>query len=193
MKNAKNKVTTEDLYEAQKFFSEMTYQYWVEHVLFTFNWWFLISLMIVPWFFWWRVVDRKRIFEMLTIGLFASLIATCLDTVGIVLLLWGYESKVVQMIPQFNPIDYTVIPVIFTLIYQYFPRWKSYLLVHTIVAAGASFIVEPLFVWMEIYEPYNWKYVYSFPIYIVLAVGVKSLIEKLKFQKKDLPSPRFKS
>lgn len=180
MPHGKSSVGGADLYEAQKRLSEVNYHYWIEDGLFTFNWWFLLILITVPWLIWWKLVDKKRIFEILTMGLLVTGLATVLDATGVSFLLWGYGSKIVQMIPMLIPIDYSVLPVVLMLVYQYFPKWIPYIIVNIIIATGASFVVEPLFVRMNIYHPYNWEYFYSFPIYIAIAIGFKWLVQQLK-------------
>jgi len=37
-----------------------------------------------------------------------------------------------------------------------------------IFATISAFIGEPVAAWIKLYDPANWKYLYSFPIYIVL-------------------------
>ncbi|UOR13670.1 CBO0543 family protein [Halobacillus amylolyticus] len=168
------------LYEAQKKLFETSYAHWVEHELFSFNWWFLLVITIVPWIMWWRLVDKKRLLEISFMGALVTVTAMFLDTVGISFLLWTYGYKLIQMVPTLNPVDFTVIPVCYMLLYQWFSKWKSYLIAHVVTAAGAVFIAEPLFVWMNIYTLHSWEYIYSFPFYIAIGVGFKWLIQKMK-------------
>lgn len=53
-------------------------------------------------------------------------------------------------------------PIIYMLIYQCFKTWTSFLIAAIVNAFVFSFILEPLFLWLHIYEPYLWKYTYSF-------------------------------
>ncbi|WP_163528765.1 CBO0543 family protein [Halobacillus ihumii] len=169
-----------DLYEIQEKWFYTHYHYWVEHVLFSFNWWFLLLILIIPWILWWILVDRSRLFEMITLGFFVATTAALLDSIGVIWGLWTYESKLIQMLPELLPIDYSLLPVCHMLIYQWFPRWRNFVLAHIILSAGGAFIAEPLFVWMNIYELHEWKHIYSFPIYIAIGVILKWFVSQLK-------------
>ena len=63
------------------------------------------------------------------------------------------------------------------LVYQYFGRWKSYILVNIVMAAVMAFVYEPISVGIGIYTALNWESVYSFPLYVVKAAIIKRLVE----------------
>jgi len=173
-------VNVQDIFEAQKNLLEINYTYWIEHVLFSFNWWFLIILTILPWGIWWRFVDKKRIIEISLMGALVMISAVILDVIGVSLLLWLYTYKNIQMIPILSTIDLTIVPIVYMFVYQFFPKWKSYLIALVVVTTGSAFIAEPLFVWMDIYIQYSWKHMYSFFIYITIGIIFKWLIQKMK-------------
>lgn len=172
-------VDIETITEIQRHLLEANYHYWIEHVLFSFNWWFLFVLAIVPWVIWWLIVDKTRLLEISLIGTLVAIIATSFDTAGHSLLLWSYNYKLIQITPSLSAIDLALLPVAYMLIYQVFPKWKSYIIVHITFSAGGSFVMEPLFVWMGIYTLHGWQYIYSFPIYIAMGIGFKWLIMKM--------------
>jgi hypothetical protein len=102
------------------------------------------------------------------------------DTAGVANAYWMYP---IRLIPKFNhmlPVDVTILPIIFMLIYQSYPKWKVFIIASIIMGACLAFIAEPILVWMGVYELLNWKYYYSFPIYIVFAVTLKFIIATLK-------------
>lgn len=172
-------VPIKKLYDAQEYAFEVTYQRWIEDVLFTFNWWFLLFLAIAPLFIWWKLIDKTRIMEIVFVGLTISLTATFLDTLGIIFSFWTYGYKVVQMVPMLNIVDLSLLPIFYMLIYQWFPKWKAYIVVLILLAAFGSFIAEPIFKWMKIYDLKTWKFIYSFPIYIAMGIGIKALTGKM--------------
>lgn len=53
--------------------------YWKEEVVFTYQWWIMILILILPFFLWWMLVDKRRIIEISLVGLFISGIAFILD------------------------------------------------------------------------------------------------------------------
>ncbi|WP_343270262.1 CBO0543 family protein [Lentibacillus songyuanensis] len=172
-------VSVEELSDAQKHFFQVTYDRWLNDVLFTFNWWFLLVLMIVPLVIWWRLLDKTRTMEIAFYGLCIVIIAITLDVAGVVLSAWTYGYKLVQFFPPLAPVDFGTLPVLYMLIYQWVPRWKPFIFIIIFFAVFWAFIAEPIFIWMKIYYLNWWKYVYSFPIYIVMGIGIKALTEKV--------------
>jgi len=43
-----------------------------------------------------------------------------------------------------------------------------------------SFIMEPLVEWLNLVVYMNWKYAYSFPIYIVMPIVARWLVERFR-------------
>lgn len=148
-------------------------------VIFSFNWWILLILTIVPWFMWWKVVDRKRIVEIFFYGSLVSIYSILLDDIGSYFLLWIYKYQLVPINPRLNPIDLTIMPVTYMFVYQFFKKWKTFLVAQMILALGATFLAEPLFIWLDIYKPLKWKMYYSLPIYLGLGILNKWVMGKL--------------
>lgn len=155
------------------------YQFWLHHNLLTWQWWFLLVLSIIPWWIWFRLVDKRRLLEMTSYTLLIALTCTVLDTMGTNLQFWRYRQHLIWFFkPPLIPADLCAIPVADTLVYRYFPRWKSFVMAMVVSSLITSFIAEPLFVWMKIYEPVTWRYVYSFPIYILKSVVAKLIVQQ---------------
>lgn len=94
------------------------------------------------------------------------------------MVLWSYPDR---MAPFFTPIievHRIHMPIIYMLIYQYFKPWKSFVLVITFASFIFAFILEPITVWLGIYVIHNWRYMYSFPIYILLGIALKYFMLK---------------
>src|SRR5699024_11940600 len=91
--------------------------------------WLLLVIAIVPWFIWWRYVDKERIIEISLIGLLSMVIVTCLDIIGTSFAFWTYGFKVVQMLTTMSTVDMTLLPILNMFIYQLFPKRTSYLIV----------------------------------------------------------------
>jgi len=175
-----NTVDIQDVIETQRNLFETNYTYWMEHVLFSFNWWFLIIISIVPWFIWWKFVDKKRLLDISFVGLLSMVIVSTLDLMGSSFVLWTYGFNVVQMILPQITIDLTLLPIINMFLYQLFPKWKQYIAATVFIALFGTFLAEPLFVWMGIYILHSWKYIYSLPIYIVFTIGLKWILQIAK-------------
>lgn len=171
--------TWQDVIELTKLFKDTKTEYWLHENLFTFSWWVLFITTIGIFIVWLIILDKKRIFEIITYGFFVSCIAITGDVLGISLLLWHYPNTLLPL-AQTIEIHIVQMPIIYMIIYQYFHTWKSFLIAATINAFVFAFMLEPLLVWLHIYEPYHWKHIYSFFPYLIIAVVFKYVINKFK-------------
>jgi len=153
---------------------------WKSDILFTWQWWLLLALAIIPWLVWWMLVDRKRIFEILTYGLMIMTVSTLFDAIGVELDLWEYHYQLIPLLDVFIVYDVSVIPVTYMLIYQYFNIWKSFLIANIVLSGIFAFVSEPILKWLNYYQLIEWKYLYSFGIYIAIAIIIKCFINILK-------------
>ncbi len=165
--------------ETHKQLTDMRLEYWIKYELFEPQWWFLLLLLVVPWLVWYKLVDKGRIKDILLYGVFVALVATYLDAIGNELVLWSYPHSLMPLMPKLFPVDLSLLPVIFMLIYQYFPQWKPFIIVSILTSLFSAVVAEPMFVYLGIYEMYKWEYWYSFVIYIVLSFSFKWINQKL--------------
>ncbi len=173
----------DEVQKAREILKNVSFEHWVKEDLFSFNWWLLVSSAILPYFIWWRLVDKDRFFEILVFGLTCGMVACFLDVLGVGLMLWGYPDKLFHFIPSLIPADFVVIPVSGMLIYQYFRTWKSFSAAAIILAAIFAFIIEPLFSFLNIFVMIHWKHTYSFIGFILLFLGIRLLIRGLNRMK----------
>lgn len=97
-----------------------------------------------------------------------------------------------MLVPAAPPlviVDLGVIPVVYMLIYQYFPDWKKFTIAISVNALLMAFIGEPIAVVLDIYQLNNWKYIYSFPLYIAMALILKWILIKI-LKNEDISSNR---
>ncbi|OEH87040.1 hypothetical protein BHU72_00835 [Desulfuribacillus stibiiarsenatis] len=166
---------------------EMKWQLWVvslNHWYFDdirkWTWWLSLAFTVVPLYIWWKVVDKKRLLEIVIIGLLANITSSFLDIVGSEAVLWGYPDRLFPNLPRVLPVDFTVIPVTYMLIYQYFPTWKHYIIAIVSMSLLFSFVAEPILVAIGLYEIYYWEYIYSFPIYIAMGIVIRWLTDTFR-------------
>ena len=167
--------------EAKKNYRDISMEHWLSAEVWQWQWWISLALAVIPLYIWWKLLDKKRIFEICVYGLLVNIFASYLDVVGSEFVWWDYPIRLIPNLPRLLPIDFTVIPVVYMLVYQYFPKWKSFIIVNFIVSAIFSFAMEPLMIWMNLYKLETWKLIYSFPIYILIAVICKATVNA--FQK----------
>src|SRR5699024_159964 len=115
--------------------------YWVDETLFTLPWWILLISTLIPLIIWLIIVDKKRIFEIVTYGFIITIIAVGSDRMGILFGLWQYKHT---LMPLSTVIEIHVfqMPIIYMMMYQYFRKWKSFLIAATINAFVFAFILE---------------------------------------------------
>ena len=171
-----------EILDAHSKFHCLEYEKWRHHELFTWQWWAHLAVLIIPWLIWWKLVDRNRKAQILCYGFIVMFFIILMDAHGIVFRLWIYPIRLFPLIPHAVSIDWGLLPVVHMLIYQYFPRWKQFLLAETVAAALLAFVGEPFAIWINVYQPLHWQHIWSFPIYILKAVVGKLLMEKIIYR-----------
>ena len=166
----------EQVLDAQNISIQLQVQHWLKYELFTPQFWLLLGILIFPWIIWWKLVDRKRFLEIIIYGLLISTVVTVLDEVGCQLNWWDYLYDIEPLFPRLIPMNFSMLPVGYMLIYQHFTKWKSFVTINIMVAAILAFIGEPIFVMTGIYVLLEWRSIYSFPIYFVLAIIFKMVL-----------------
>lgn len=166
--------------ECEKELFQTRYEKWLTYDIFSIRWWILIGALTNPWFVWYWLIDKKRLQEMLLYTFATSFIAILLDEMGIHLTLWAYPINITPLFSGLISANYIFVPIIFTLIYQYIPKWKSFIIANLIIALIFSLILEPLLVWGKLYVLISWKYIYSIPVYFFTSVFLKCFSEYVK-------------
>jgi len=155
-------------------------QYWMKYTFLTWEFWLLTFLLLFPWVVWWRVVDRKRLFEILTYGFLVMVVSLVFDAIGVEFDLWEYQHQLVPLFDVFVVYDFSVLPVTYMIAYQYFNKWKSFIVAHIIIAGIFAFVSEPLLMPLNFYKMLQWEHYYSFPLYFAMAVILKWVMTVLK-------------
>jgi len=167
----------EQVLDAEEKVTQIEYMHWIKNEVFTFQFWLLVAMLIVPWIIWWKLVDKKKFLEISIYGLLVITVVTFLDEVGCQLNLWEYRFDIEPLFPRLIPMNFAMFPVGYTLVYQYFPKWKSFIIANIVTGALFAFVGEPIFIAIKIYVLLGWKHIYSFPIYIVIAIALKALTQ----------------
>lgn len=155
---------------------------WVKYSFLTWQWWLGVCLATIPWVVWMIFKKKESTHRLLLVGLFVMLIASWLDLMGILFGLWSYYFNVVPFSPSSIPWDFTLLPVSIMFLLQFKPTFSP-----IIKAIGfsvfSSFMAEPFFVWLGTYNPKHWRYIYSFPIVIVIYLVSDWLSKRVHFEK----------
>lgn len=160
-------------------YRQLSIEHWIKFEAFTWQWWLGIAFVIIPLLVWWKLVNRQRILEIVVFGFMLNFLATFLDVTGSELVLWNYVIRILPQIPLLFPVDYILVPITYMLIYQRYKAWKQFLFASTIAALALSFVAEPLAVYINQYQLISWHYIYSFPIYVLIAILGKLFTNKM--------------
>lgn len=165
------------LFNTHMAYTRQRVEFWLQHDMHSWQWYALLAMLIIPYIIWWKLVDRKRLLPIVTIGLMVMTTANWMDQVGSELGWWTYAYKTIPVFPQMIPVNYAMLPVGYMLLYQWFVPWRRYVIAATVMSAIMTWISEPVVHWMGIYYLLSWKYSYSFPIYIVIACTHKWIVD----------------
>lgn len=156
------------------------YQYWLQHSLFTWQWWVMMGLIVLCSGIFWLLVNKQHLLQIVFYGSLISIICIILDVAGTNLGWWTYPQQLVWFyLPPIIPLDLCILPIEHMLVYQYFPKWRGFVLTLVVVGLVNAFIAEPLYVWAGLYKLYSWWYVYSVPIYIIKGVVAKLAVQQM--------------
>jgi hypothetical protein len=173
-------VLIEEIIKQKTQLSDLYLQHYTRYEIFSWVWWLLVALMIIPFIAWWKQADKKRLPEICLFGMFIALCATLLDVIGSELALWEYEVRIFPEIPLIIPVNFIILPVTGMILYQNFSNWGRFVLAAAIASTAQSFVAEPLAVWIGQYRLIHWEYVYSLPIYLLIYISAKFLVERVK-------------
>ncbi|MCI3927193.1 hypothetical protein MO973_44180 [Paenibacillus sp. TRM 82003] len=153
-------------------------------ILFSPQWLLIVGALIGAYVLLWRLIDRTRLFPILFVGLLIFGIALAADGIGADFLWWDYPHMLMPWGPRLLSVD-LIIPVGYMLIYQYFRSWRPYFLASLVLAASYAFVLEPISQALDIYVLYKWKHIYSFPIYVGLALLAKGVADKVESKQRS--------
>lgn len=153
---------------------------WLKYVLFSPLWWLGVALTIIPWVLWYIYRKKQSTDRLMYVGFFVITIALMLDILGDQLGLWHYRFNVIPMLPTYFPWDVSLMPVSIMALIQVKPKanpWIKALL----FALVTSYLAEPFFDWLKLYEPSHWRYSYSVPIQIAIYMTANYISKRNKF------------
>ncbi|MED3576055.1 CBO0543 family protein [Cytobacillus praedii] len=153
---------------------------WQQLILFSSRWWLGFILSTFPWILWWKFHNRKYTGDLLRAGFFMAIITLSLDSIGLQFGLWIYPFNMFPFITGYLPWDLTLLPVSMMLMIEILPQWSP-LLKGFIYAVLASFVGEPIAIYLDLYKPILWNSLYSFPIYILLFLLSNKIAKSKKF------------
>lgn len=163
----------------QKLLTSIHIQEWLKSDVFHWRWWFLLSLIIIILIIWWACIDKSRVHEICLYVALATIIAMGIVEHGEELTLWDYPTDIIPIFPPLTSINLLILPLAYSLIYQFFKVKKNFVTATLIVTAIICFIVEPILSWIGLYKLLHWQYYYSFFIYAMMAILIRYIVIKI--------------
>lgn len=177
--------------EIQKHLTDIHIEDWIKQDVFHFTWWALIGLICIYIFIWWKILDKQRAPEICLYVVLATLLVLGIVEYGEELILWEYPIDIIPIFPPLTSINLISLPLVYSLTYQYFKTKKSFVVATIIITAILCFILEPILVWGNLYKLLHWKYYFSFPIYVSVAICVRLLVTKINSIAEKNKNTRF--
>lgn len=162
--------------ELRKQISQINKDLFMHHILFTFKWWIVLFVIILLVLIWWKLVDKKRFHEIALVGFVTALITLITDNIGIEKVLWAHPIQLLGQIRHIHELDLAVVPISYMLLFQYFTEWKKYIIAVITYALFAAYIMIPFTIWFGTYKIINWKYTYSFILFIIMGILIKFIV-----------------
>lgn len=165
--------------EIQRYLTSIHIDNWLKQDVFHFRWWCLIGLVFVILLVWWNLLDKSRLPEIVLYAILSTIITLGIVEYGEELTLWNYPTDIIPIFPPLTSINLISLPLIYSLTYQYFITKKSFIWATVIITSVICFIIEPILVWGGFYQLIYWKYYFSVPIYISLAILIRVLVIRI--------------
>jgi hypothetical protein len=172
-------VTPPDV-EIQKHLTSLHIVEWVREDVFQFKWWLLLILLAVSLYAWWKTIDKSRLPEILLYAALTTIIIMAINEFGNELTLWDYPTDIIPIFPPLTSLNLTSLTLIYSLIYQRFKTYSSFIRATLIITVVICFAIEPILSFWDLYTLLKWQYYYGYPIYVLTAICVRAAVIKIK-------------
>ncbi|SES64748.1 hypothetical protein SAMN05216389_101237 [Oceanobacillus limi] len=126
-----------EIYDTSIELNSLLISYWKEYSNFdSWQFWFVLALLIIPLIILYMVVDRSRIFEVLFFGFSVHILWTYVDVMLGSTTLFVHQYFLIPILPFALSISSSVLPVGFMLIYQYCINHEKNFYLYTIIASA---------------------------------------------------------
>ncbi|WP_342042018.1 CBO0543 family protein [Bacillus sp. OTU2372] len=153
---------------------------WIHQDVFSIQWWTIVLLNALFFILLIILIDRSRILLISLAFVVNFIIVGLADEIGTFYDRWSYPHQLLIFTHRLNAVDFAIVPVLMALCYQFFSKWKVYLLAEVIISAVMCFIGIPVFVYFNMYKLENWNYLYSFIVTILMFILSKMILDFLR-------------
>ncbi len=165
------------LYETSRLLAYQSYQQWVSNELFSFGWFVMVGALIATYGIWFKLVDKRRIKDLLLLGSLCAVAFAVLDTVCVGYLgLWGFKIRLFPFQPPLFIVGLTMGPIMYMLVFQYTSSWRSFLLWNGIGCAIIVFGILPAYSLLGIFQLYKWNWLFHFLLFFLVGTVARGLL-----------------
>lgn len=165
------------LEESIRINNQLEMHLWGEREFLSVEWWVITILSIVFLVLFLLLLDRSRTLLITIAFLVSFILVGAINETGYFFGLWNYPYEFVPFMKTMNAVDFITVPVIITLLYQFFSRWKYYIWANIILFLFVSYIIVPLFVYFNFYVLHKWSYTLSFITLLIVSFMVKTIVD----------------
>ncbi|OIJ20146.1 hypothetical protein BKP45_10190 [Anaerobacillus alkalidiazotrophicus] len=177
----KNQIVEDFFYKQDQLMNEKL-QIWLDHSLFSWQWWFGLLLLFISIIFWVKFRKKDSTNRLLFSGFFVVIFSSFLDLIGVSLGLFHYHYEIFPIASNYFPWSIALMPISIMTILQIKPNVNPYLK-SAIYSAVVSYIVLPFLNLIGIYHLIKWNYFYSFLILNVVYLIAYFLVRRNNFEK----------
>ncbi|SET52781.1 hypothetical protein SAMN05421676_105193 [Salinibacillus kushneri] len=129
------------IYDLNEKLNSTMFEYWKQYSYFdTWQFWYIVFLLVAPLIILYFSVDRSRIFEILFYGFSVNLLWTYADTIVGSTSFFVHHYFLIPLLPSALSLNSAVLPVGYMLVYQYCTNHKkNYFLYIAVLSAIFAF------------------------------------------------------
>ncbi len=165
--------------EVQRLLTSLHIEEWLRDDVFHFKWWLLLGLIAGVLLIWWIGLDKSKANETSLFAVLTTILALGVFEWGEELVWWDFPTDIIPIFLPLSSLNLISIPLIYSLIYQRFKTWPSFLWAAAGTTAFICFVFEPVLARAGFYQLIKWKYYYSFPLYLAMAISIKAVVDKI--------------
>ena len=91
--------------------TKLRLEQYMSEFLFSWRWWLFLGLFVVPWYIWWRLVDKKNLKKIIICGFILAILNSIIDEHLVNLGLYTYKYHLDPILGGILTAELTVPPI----------------------------------------------------------------------------------
>lgn len=160
--------------------TDLRWEIWAEHTLFTWQWWMLLSICIITPFLFIKFVRKEKFLQSFCYFGVIFILNKYMDDLATAMDWYDYRIQLEPIIPTMLAANLFVIPMGLSIIYQRNEKWKPFLIALGLFSMFVSYISLPLMKMVNIYSTKAWNSHWSFISLVIMAVVSKIVVDRIE-------------